>query len=53
MSKNNMLDSLILDGKSIEKIYSMICDFHEKFLKHFGVKLPALYDKQKKFTKDG
>ena len=47
-----MLDSLILNKKSIESIYKTICEFHEKYLKQFGVKLPKLYDSQGNFTKD-
>jgi hypothetical protein len=37
--------------KIIEQ-YAKISDFHEKFLKKFGVKLPELYDSNKKFTKN-
>jgi len=47
-----MLDNLILNKKSIENIYKTICEFHEKYLKQFGVKLPKLYDSQSNFTKD-
>lgn len=47
-----MLDSLILNKKSIEGIYKMIAEFHEKYLKRYGVKLSKLYDAQKHFTKD-
>ena len=47
-----MLDHLILNKKSIESIYKTICEFHEKYLKQFGVKLPKLYDSQGNFTKD-
>lgn len=47
-----MLDSLILNKKSIEAIYKTVRDFHEKYLKQHGVKLPKLYDKKHKFTKD-
>ncbi len=47
-----MLDSLILNKKSIESIYKTICEFHEKYLKQFGVKLPKLYDSQNNFTRD-
>ena len=47
-----MLDSLILNKKSIEGIYQMISEFHEKYLKRYGVKFPKLYDVQKHFTKD-
>lgn len=46
-----MLDSLILNQKSIENIYRTISEFHEKYLKKFGVKLPKLYNNNK-FSKD-
>jgi len=46
-----MLDSLILNKKSIESIYKIICEFHKKYLKQYGVKLPKLYDSKGKFTK--
>jgi len=39
-----MLDNLILNKKSIESIYKTICEFHEKYLKQFGVKLPSLLE---------
>jgi hypothetical protein len=51
-SNGNMPDSLILNKRSIENIYGIISEFHEKYLKSFGVKLPKLYDSKKKFTKD-
>lgn len=47
-----MLNSLVLNKKSIENIYETICNFHEKYLKPFGVKLPKLYDPKNKYTKD-
>lgn len=47
-----MLDSLILNKQSIRTIYKTISEYHEKYLKQFGVKLPKLYDANKKFTKD-
>jgi len=47
-----MPDSLILNKKLIESIYKTIADYHEKYLKQFGVKLPKLYAAKKKFTKD-
>ncbi|OGH42001.1 MAG: hypothetical protein A3H79_00210, partial [Candidatus Levybacteria bacterium RIFCSPLOWO2_02_FULL_36_8b] len=47
-----MLDNLILNKKSIESIYKTISEFHGKYLKQFGVKLPKLYDSQGNFTKD-
>ncbi|MEW5758626.1 MAG: hypothetical protein AB1755_04035 [Candidatus Omnitrophota bacterium] len=47
-----MLDSLILNKKSIASIYKTLQEFHEKYLRKFGVKLPKLYDKNNNFTKD-
>lgn len=47
-----MLDSLILNKKSIGSIYKTIQEFHKKYLAKCGVKLPKLYDKKGKFTKD-
>ncbi len=47
-----MLDHLILNKKSIESIYKTIREYHEKYLKQFGVKLPKLYDSQGNFPKD-
>ncbi len=47
-----MLDSLILNKKSIESIYKTLCEFYNKYLKSFGVKLPKLYDSRGNFTKD-
>lgn len=47
-----MLDSSILNKKSIENIYKTLQDFHRKYLKQCGVKLPKLYDSKHKFTKD-
>ncbi len=47
-----MLDSLILNKKSIKSIYKMLCEFYEKYLKSYGVKLPKLYDSKGNFTKD-
>lgn len=46
-----MLDSLILNSKSIENLYQTISEFHEKYLKQFGVKLPKLRDIKGNFTK--
>ena len=48
-----MLDNLILNKKSIDGIYEMICRFHKKYLRQFNVKLPKLHDRQGNFTKDG
>jgi len=47
-----MLDSLILNKKSIESIYKTVCEYHKKYLKKYGVKLPKLYALRGKFTKD-
>ena len=35
--------------KSIESIYKNICEFHEKYLKKYGVKLPKLYNDKRKY----
>ncbi|MDD5731567.1 MAG: hypothetical protein PHU42_01630 [Patescibacteria group bacterium] len=47
-----MLDSLVLNKKSIESIYKTIGEYHKKYLNQFGVKLPKLYGSKHKFTKD-
>ncbi len=47
-----MLDSLILNKESIEAIYETVSEFHEKYLRKYGVKLPKLRDKNGNFTKD-
>ncbi len=47
-----MLDSLILNRRSIESTYKMLSEFHKKYLKSFGVKLPKLYDSRGNFTRD-
>ena len=47
-----MLDSLILNKRSIDAIYKTIQDFHSKYLKRYGVKLPKLYNKAGRFTRD-
>lgn len=47
-----MLDSLILNDKSIESIYKMVSEYHKKYLEKFGVKLPNLKDSNGKFTRD-
>lgn len=41
-----------LSDKAIKKIYDMICGYHEKYLKQYGVKLPKLTDTQGNYTKD-
>lgn len=41
-----------LSDKEIEKIYSMISDYHKKYLEKYGVKLPKLKDKKGNYTKD-
>ena len=47
-----MLDSLILNKRSIISIYDIICEYHKKYLEKFGVKLPNLKDRKGNFTKD-
>jgi len=41
-----------MDQKSIEAIYRKICEFHEKYLKQYGISLPKLYDTKGKFTRN-
>ena len=38
--------------EEIARQYKLLTDFHEKFLKKFGVKLPKLHDSSGKITKD-
>ena len=47
-----MAKIVVLKKGEIEKTYKMISNFHEKFLKKYGVKLPKLYNKEKKISKD-
>ena len=48
-----MPNNIKLTTGEIEKQYDFIKKYHEKFLKKFNVKLPNLYDNDKKFTKNG
>ncbi|MCM8785989.1 MAG: hypothetical protein NC827_08365 [Candidatus Omnitrophica bacterium] len=41
-----------LSNNKIKKIYEMICKYHDKYLKQYGVKLPKLTDKEGNYTKD-
>ena len=41
-----------LSDTEICKIYSLIADYHEKYLRRHGVKLPALSKKDGSFSKD-
>lgn len=41
-----------LSPEEIKVQYALVRDFHEKFLRRFGVKLPKLHDAQEDFTKD-
>ncbi|MBU4332435.1 hypothetical protein KKD19_01590 [Patescibacteria group bacterium] len=43
---------LKLTKANINKQYKFIKEYHSKYLKKFGVKLPKLYDKNKKITKN-
>lgn len=47
-----MLNSANLSKKSIEKIYRIICAFHEKHLKQYGVVLPSLLNTHGDYIKD-
>ena len=40
-----------LDRESIRLTYELICEYHEKYLKQYGVKLPKLFI-GKNYTKD-
>lgn len=42
----------LLSTEEIKNIYEMICGHYSKHLKNYGVKLPKLFDKKKKYTKD-
>jgi len=46
------LESLDLDMESIKRIYETITEYHKNYLNKYGVKLPKLYNKEGKFTKD-
>ncbi len=53
--QNNKLKknkAILKSKKSIVETYKVICEFHEKYLKQFGVKLPKLYNSQNVFTKN-
>lgn len=41
-----------LSDEAIKKIYNMICEYHDKYLKQYGVKLPKLTDIQGNYIKD-
>lgn len=41
-----------LSNNEIKNIYSMICDFHKKYLMRHGVRLPKLTDAKGKYQKD-
>lgn len=47
-----MPDYIKLSKKEIKEIYKKIKNFHSKFLKKEGIKLPKLYSSKKQFTKD-
>ena len=38
--------------KEIKQQYLLICEYYKKYLEKFGVKLPKLYDQNKKLTKN-
>lgn len=46
------MHSIKITREEIERHYGLLRDFHEKFLKKFGVKLPKLQDSSGQFTKD-
>lgn len=41
-----------LSDKEIKKIYNMVCEYYEKYLKQYGVKLPMLIEKRGNYIKD-
>ncbi len=41
-----------LSGDEIGKIYKGICEYYNKYLKLYGVKLPKLINAQEQYTKD-
>lgn len=41
-----------LSDNEIREIYGMICKYHDKYLKQYGVKFPKLTDKEGNYTKD-
>ena len=41
-----------LSHQEIEEIYKMICSYHDKYLKGYGVKLPKLTDAKGNYVKD-
>lgn len=41
-----------LSGSEIKKQYGLVVEYHNKYLKKYGVTLPKLFDKSKKFTKN-
>jgi hypothetical protein len=41
-----------LSDEEIKKIYDMICEYYEKYLKQYGVKLPKLINKKGEYTKN-
>ena len=41
-----------LNDKQIKKAYKLLNDYHKKFLKNYGVKLPALKNTKGGYIKD-
>jgi predicted restriction endonuclease len=41
-----------LSDEKIKKIYDMLCEYYDKYLRQYGVKLPKLTDKEGNYTKD-
>ncbi|PKP59803.1 MAG: hypothetical protein CVT88_04565 [Candidatus Altiarchaeales archaeon HGW-Altiarchaeales-1] len=46
------MENTKISDKKIKEQYNLIKEYHEKYLKQFGVKLPKLYDSHGNFTKD-
>ena len=41
-----------MTDREIEEVYLIIKDYHEKYLKKYGVKLPKLKDADGKYTRN-
>lgn len=47
-----MQQYISLSKKQIQEQYKIVAEFHRKYLRQYGVKLPRLYDKERHFTKN-
>ena len=48
-----MLQYIPLSKKQIKQQYLLLKEFHKRYLKQYGVKLPNLYDTSGKLTRNG